>query len=45
MKEQTLAMFYILKAGGLSSGGFNCDAKLRRPSVDIEDSFYAHIGG
>ncbi len=25
--------------------GLNFDAKLRRPSVDIEDLFYAHIGG
>jgi len=45
VKELTLAMFSILKAGGLGSGGFNFDAKLRRPSVDIEDLFYAHIGG
>ncbi len=45
VKELTLAMFSILKAGGLGSGGFNFDAKLRRPSIDIEDLFYAHIGG
>jgi len=45
VKELTLAMFSILKAGGIGSGGFNFDAKLRRPSVDIEDLFYAHIGG
>jgi xylose isomerase len=32
-------------AGGLGTGGFNFDAKLRRPSIDIEDLFYAHIGG
>jgi len=38
-------MTSILKAGGLGTGGFNFDAKLRRPSVDIEDLFYAHIGG
>jgi xylose isomerase len=45
VKELTLAMFSILKAGGLGSGGFNFDAKLRRPSIDIADLFYAHIGG
>nr|MBP6307787.1 xylose isomerase [Opitutaceae bacterium] len=44
-RELTLAMTSILKAGGLGTGGFNFDAKLRRPSVDIEDLFYAHIGG
>jgi xylose isomerase len=35
----------ILKAGGLGSGGINFDAKLRRPSTDLEDLFHAHIGG
>ena len=45
VKELTLAMTSILRAGGLGSGGFNFDAKLRRPSVDLEDLFYAHIGG
>jgi xylose isomerase len=45
IKELTLAMLSILRAGGLGTGGFNFDAKLRRPSVDLEDLFYAHIGG
>ena len=45
VKELTLAMVSILRVGGLGSGGFNFDAKLRRPSIDIEDLFYAHIGG
>jgi len=45
VKEITLAMFSILRAGGLGKGGYNFDAKLRRPSVDPEDLFYAHIGG
>lgn len=45
VKELTLAMCSILRAGGLGSGGFNFDAKLRRPSTDIIDLFYAHIGG
>lgn len=45
VRELTLAMLSILKAGGLGSGGFNFDAKLRRPSIDPEDLFFAHIGG
>jgi xylose isomerase len=45
VKELTLAMLSILRAGGLGSGGFNFDAKLRRPSIDLADLFYAHIGG
>ena len=45
VRELTLAMVSILKAGGLGSGGFNFDAKLRRPSIDLEDLFHAHIGG
>jgi xylose isomerase len=44
-RELTLAMLSILKAGGLGTGGFNFDAKLRRPSIDLEDLFHAHIGG
>ena len=45
VRELTLAMISILRAGGLGSGGFNFDAKLRRPSIDPEDPFHAHIGG
>ncbi|MFT3781065.1 MAG: xylose isomerase [Nibricoccus sp.] len=45
VKELTLAMVSILRAGGLGTGGFNFDAKLRRPSIDAEDLFLAHIGG
>ncbi len=45
VKELTLAMVSILKAGGLGTGGFNFDAKVRRQSIDLEDLFHAHIGG
>ena len=45
VRELTLAMISILRAGGLGSGGFNFDAKLRRPSIDPADLFHAHIGG
>ncbi len=45
VKELTLAMISILRGGGLGSGGFNFDAKLRRQSIDLDDLFHAHIGG
>jgi xylose isomerase len=45
VRELTLAMVSIRRAGGLGRGGFNFDAKLRRPSIDLEDLFLAHIGG
>jgi xylose isomerase len=43
--DTTLAMYTILKGGGLTTGGLNFDAKLRRQSTDPVDLFYAHIGG
>jgi xylose isomerase len=45
VKELVLALASILRAGGLGTGGINFDAKLRRPSIDLEDLFHAHIGG
>ena len=41
----TLAMYEILKNGGLSPGGLNFDAKVRRGSFEPEDLFLAHIVG
>ena len=38
-------MWTILKAGGLTTGGVNFDAKVRRESFEPIDLFYAHIGG
>ena len=43
--ELSLAVYEILKAGGLTTGGFNFDTKLRRQSMDRTDLFHAHIGG
>tara|TARA_B110000263_G_C15305328_1_gene510055 strand:- start:2167 stop:3486 length:1320 start_codon:yes stop_codon:yes gene_type:complete len=43
--EVTEAMLVILSAGGLQGGGVNFDAKLRRNSTDLEDTFIAHISG
>ncbi len=45
IQETTEAMLVFLKSGGLKGGGVNFDAKIRRNSTDIEDVFYAHIGG
>jgi xylose isomerase len=39
------AMLVVLEGGGIGRGGFNFDAKTRRTSPDLEDIFYAHIGG
>ncbi len=35
-QELTPAMYYLLSSGGLTTGGFNFDAKLRRQSIDPE---------
>lgn len=43
--ELTEAMLVVLEHGGLQGGGINFDAKTRRNSTDLEDIFYAHIGG
>ena len=40
----TKAMYEVLKAGGIT-GGFNFDAKTRRPSYTAEDMFKAYILG
>ncbi len=41
----TQCMLSIMKAGGLTTGGVNFDAKVRRESFEPVDLFYAHIGG
>ena len=43
--ELSLAMYEILRGGGLTNGGFNFDAKLRRQSMARTDLFHGHIGG
>ena len=42
--ETALAMYYILKAGGFTTGGLNFDSKVRRQSIDLEDMFHGHVG-
>jgi len=44
-EEAARAFYVILRAGGLGSGGFNFDAKLRRQSVALDDLVHAHVGG
>jgi xylose isomerase len=41
----TKCMLCILGMGGLTTGGVNFDAKVRRESFEPIDLFYAHIGG
>jgi len=43
--DATLAMYEILRAGGLTTGGLNFDAKVRRPSFTKEDLLLAHLIG
>ena len=45
VEDLALPIYEILKGGGLATGGFNFDAKLRRQSTDRNDLFHAHIGG
>ena len=41
----TKMMLMIMKYGGLTTGGLNFDAKVRRESFEPIDLFYAHVGG
>lgn len=42
--DTTLAMYEVLKAGGIN-GGFDFDSKNRRPSNTYEDMFHGYILG
>src|SRR4029077_10759062 len=44
LPQVALALYVILKGGGLGSGGLNFDAKLRRQSIDPDDLIAAHAG-
>ncbi len=44
VEQTSLALYHILKAGGLGTGGLNFDAKLRRQSIDPDDLIAAHAG-
>lgn len=43
--SMTMAMYQVIKAGGLGRGGCNFDAKVRRQSFTPEDLIHAHVGG
>lgn len=43
--DTTLCMYEVLKAGGMKHGGFNFDAKNRRPSNTREDMVHGFILG
>lgn len=43
--ELTLALYEILRSGGLGTGGFNFDAHIRRQSIEPDDILHAHVGG
>ncbi len=45
VEEVSLALYEILRSGGLGSGGFNFDTKLRRQSMSRDDLFHGHVGG
>jgi xylose isomerase len=44
LPETALALYHVLQAGGLGSGGLNFDAKVRRQSLDPADLFHGHVG-
>jgi xylose isomerase len=43
--DTTLAMYEVLKMGGLTTGGLNFDSKVRRGSFQADDLFLGHIAG
>ena len=44
VSELAIACYYIIKAGGFTTGGMNFDAKIRRQSIDPDDLLIAHAG-
>jgi xylose isomerase len=44
LPQMALALYYILKGGGFTTGGLNFDAKLRRQSIAADDLIIAHAG-
>ena len=42
LPQMALAIYHIVKGGGLGQGGLNFDAKLRRQSIDPDDMVVAH---
>jgi len=44
LPQMALALYYVLKGGGFTTGGLNFDAKLRRQSIAADDLIIAHAG-
>jgi len=44
LQATTLAMYQVIRAGGIGQGGLNFDAKIRRQSFEPEDLIHAHVG-
>ncbi len=44
LQSTTLAMYHVIRAGGLGKGGLNFDAKVRRQSFEPADLIHAHVG-
>ncbi len=44
LQDITLAMYQVIRAGGLGKGGLNFDAKVRRQSFEPADLIHAHVG-
>jgi xylose isomerase len=42
--DMLMPMYLIMKGGGLTTGGLNFDAKVRRQSLTPADPFHAHVG-
>jgi xylose isomerase len=42
--DLAVAFYHLLRGGGLTTGGLNFDAKVRRQSIDPIDLFHGHIG-
>ena len=44
LPDTALALYHVLQGGGLTHGGLNFDAKVRRQSIDPADLFHGHVG-
>ncbi len=42
LPQVALALYHVLRGGGLGTGGLNFDAKLRRQSIDPDDLIVGH---
>ncbi|MFL6664114.1 MAG: xylose isomerase [Rhizobacter sp.] len=42
LPQVAMALYQVLKGGGIGAGGLNFDAKLRRQSIDADDLVWSH---